>query len=44
VQEVVNLKRTENLVLIGNDLRRDMDSSNWKKRTSDRRPLCTLSL
>jgi len=33
VQEVGNLKRTENLVLIRNDLRRDMDSSNWKKRT-----------
>jgi hypothetical protein len=33
VQEVGHLKQTENLVLIKNDLRRAMDSSNWKKRT-----------
>jgi hypothetical protein len=33
LQEVGNPKRTENLVLIRNDLRRDMDSSNWEQRT-----------
>ena len=33
MQEVENLKRTENLVLIRNDLRRNIHSSNWKKRT-----------